>query len=62
TGQGLSRTAANAKSLIGKALAPHLEQPFLRSQTLVFPQNRREPDFRCDGNVTGQFQREQTFR
>ncbi|HKK31711.1 MAG TPA: hypothetical protein VKA18_15110, partial [Alphaproteobacteria bacterium] len=38
--QALSRTAANAKSPIEKALAPHLEQPFLRSQTLVFPQNR----------------------
>jgi hypothetical protein len=30
------------KSLTGKALAPHLEQTFLRSQTLVFRQNRLE--------------------
>ncbi|MGX0904041.1 hypothetical protein ACSSV8_002627, partial [Roseovarius sp. MBR-79] len=33
-------------SLTGKALAPHLEQPFLRSQTLVFPHNRPEGDIR----------------
>src|SRR6056297_406056 len=39
TGQDLSCTAANAKSLTGKALAPHFEQPFLRSQTLVFQKN-----------------------
>src|SRR6056297_3488160 len=44
TGQDLSGTAANAQSLIGKALGSHLERLFLRSQTLVFPQNRLTPD------------------
>jgi len=39
--QDLSRTAASAKSLTGKAIAPHSAQSFLRSQTLVFPQNGR---------------------
>src|SRR6056297_905670 len=43
TGQDLSGTAANAQSLIGKALGSHLERLFLRSQTLVFPQNRLKP-------------------
>ncbi|HKK84232.1 MAG TPA: hypothetical protein VJ942_01775, partial [Roseovarius sp.] len=47
TGQDLSGTAANAQSLIGKALGSHLERLFLRSQTLVFPQNRLKPGFRC---------------
>lgn len=38
--QELSRAAASAKSLTGKALTQHLERSFLHSQTLVFPQNR----------------------
>ncbi|MFP7674015.1 hypothetical protein ACG74X_11745, partial [Marivita sp. S0852] len=41
-GQDLSRTAANAQSLTRKALALCSAHHFLRSQTLVFPQNRRE--------------------
>ncbi|WP_220669559.1 hypothetical protein, partial [Roseinatronobacter ekhonensis] len=44
--QDLSCAAANAQSLTGKARAPGLERLFLRSQTSVFPQNRRIPEVR----------------
>ncbi|MEJ5219126.1 hypothetical protein WG622_12795, partial [Cognatishimia sp. D5M38] len=47
TGKDLSRTAANAQSLIEKALALCSAPRFLRQQHVVFPQNRRKADIRC---------------
>ncbi|MEJ5219554.1 hypothetical protein WG622_14960, partial [Cognatishimia sp. D5M38] len=40
TGKDLSRTAANAQSLIEKALALCSAPRFLRQQHVVFPQNQ----------------------
>ncbi|MBN7787407.1 hypothetical protein JYP51_20960, partial [Ponticoccus gilvus] len=46
-GQDPSCTAATAKSLTGKALAPRSAGDILRQRTGVFPQNRLETDPRC---------------
>ena len=48
TGQDPSCTAANAQSLIGKALELWSEPHFLRQQHVVFPQNPDTADLRCD--------------
>ncbi|WP_207017118.1 hypothetical protein, partial [Salipiger abyssi] len=45
--QDPSRTAAIAKRLTGKALAPLSDLDILRSRTSVFPRNRREAVVRC---------------
>ncbi|MEX0371375.1 MAG: hypothetical protein AB3N09_12145, partial [Tateyamaria sp.] len=51
TGQDLSCTAANAKSLTRKALALSSYRNFLRQQHVVFPQNRREAAIRRERGI-----------
>ncbi|MEO0569700.1 MAG: hypothetical protein AAF066_18375, partial [Pseudomonadota bacterium] len=59
--QDLSCTAANGQSLIEKALAPHSRRYFLRSQHVVFPQNRREADLRRTREMPGREIEKQTL-
>ena len=49
TGQGLSRTAANAERLTRKVLALSFEPHFLRQQHVVFHRIGSDPSFAADG-------------
>ena len=60
-GEDPSRTAANAKRLMRKALALYSAVNILRSRRGVFPQNRREADLRRRSDRTATASRERTF-
>ncbi|WP_237400855.1 hypothetical protein, partial [Rhodovulum sulfidophilum] len=59
TGKGPSRNAETAKRLTGKALALSSVANILRSQTVVFQQNRRRADVRrrCEDYTSGRRKR-----